>query len=72
VAAGVASAMAQRLGDSNNSVSAPKTAKDVIAERATFKLPIDFDDVLAIAIFDSILRGRRKKTRGRGAARRPK
>jgi hypothetical protein len=45
----------------NNSATADK-----------FELPLDLDDILAVAIFDAALRGKRRRFRRRGSARSPR
>lgn len=39
-------------------------------ELSGFQLPLDLDDILAVAVVDSILIGKRRKFRNRAAARR--
>ena len=36
------------------------------------ELPFDFDDILAVAILDTVMRGKRRRFRRRGSARTPR
>jgi hypothetical protein len=42
------------------------------AKPPQFEIPFDFDDILAVAISDSVVKPKRRRFRSRGAARRPK
>jgi hypothetical protein len=64
--------MKHRANDPKNSEPAASTVQGNAAEPVKFELPIDFDDVLAVAILDSVLRAKRRRSRSRGPARRPK
>ena len=64
--------MEHRADDPKHSDSAASTDQSNAAEPAKFELPIDFDDILAVAILDSILRVKRQRPRSRSAARRPR
>jgi hypothetical protein len=64
--------MEHRADDPKNSGSASSTVHRNTAEPPKFESPIDFDDILAVAILDSILRVKRRRRKSRGAARRPR
>jgi hypothetical protein len=64
--------MKHQTDESKNRNSVPSAVKSNPAESAKFELPMDLDDVLAVAIFDTILRGKRRRFGSRGAARKPK
>jgi hypothetical protein len=64
--------MAHRTNNSTNKDSVPSTVQDKAAEPAKYEVPIDFDDILAIAIADSVVRVKRRKARSRTAPRRPR
>jgi len=64
--------MEHRADDPKNSDSAVSTVHNNTAEPAKSELPIDFDDILAAAILDSVLRVKRRRSRSRGAPRRPR
>jgi hypothetical protein len=63
--------MDHRTDNPANKDSAASTVQSKIAEPAKYELPIGFDDILAIAILDSVLKVKRRKSRSRGATRRP-
>jgi hypothetical protein len=63
--------MKDRADDTNNS-KIPRGTKSGEPGRVEFDLPMDLDDIVAIAIFDSVLRGKRRRFKSRGGARRPK
>jgi hypothetical protein len=64
--------MERRGNDSENRDSTASDTTAKTAERAKAQLPIDFDDIIAIAILDSALRVKRRKSKSRTPARRPK
>jgi hypothetical protein len=64
--------MEHRADDPKNGGSASSTVHRNTAEPPKFELPVDLDDILAVAILDSILRVKRPRPRNRGAARRPR
>jgi len=63
--------MKHRADDPKKSDSGLSTVHNDTAKPAKFELPIDLDDILAVAILDSVLRVKRRKSRSRGAPRRP-
>jgi len=62
--------MKQRIDNPKNREWPRWSAQTEEAEVAKFELPIDLDEILAVAIFDSVVRAKRRKFRSRGAARR--
>jgi hypothetical protein len=48
------------------------SAQSEATNHAKFEIPIEFDDILTIVIFDSALRMKRGKFRSRSRPRRPK
>jgi len=62
--------MEQHADDPKNSDSTVSTVQSNIAEPAKFELPLDFDDILAVAILDSVLKVKRRRSKGRGTPRR--
>lgn len=64
--------MEHRADDPKNSDSAASTVQSNAAEPAKFELPIDFEDILAVAILDSILKVKPRRSRSRPPARRPR
>jgi hypothetical protein len=64
--------MADRTNNSTNKNSAASIDQSKAAEPAKYEVPIDLDDILAIAIADSVVRVKRRRSRSRTAARRPR
>jgi hypothetical protein len=64
--------MEHRADDPKKSDSGLSTVHNNPAKPATFELPIDFDDIMAVAILDSVLKVKRRRSRSRGAPRRPR
>jgi hypothetical protein len=61
--------MKRREDDLKNRESLPSTAETNASEAAKLELPIDLDEILAAAIFDSVLRVKGRKFRNRSARR---
>lgn len=61
--------MKRREDELKNRESLPSTAETNVSEAAKFGLPIDLDDFLTAAIFDSVLRVKGRKFRNRTARR---
>jgi len=64
--------MTHRAHDPKNSESASSTVRSTTAEPGKFELPVEFEDILAVAILDSVLRGKRRRSKNRAGARRPR
>jgi hypothetical protein len=64
--------MEHRADEPKNSGSTTAAVRSHPAEPAKFQLPIDFDDIVAVAILDSVLRLKRRRSRSRSTTRRPK
>lgn len=64
--------MKHREDDPKDGESPASSGQPNAAKAAKFELPIDLDDIVAVAIFDSILRVKRRKLRSRSTARRPR
>ena len=64
--------MKRHTDDPKNSEAATPAVQNKAGEPAKYELPIDFDDILAIAVFDSVVRVKRRRLRSRGTARRPR
>jgi hypothetical protein len=62
--------MDSRLRSMKRGGSAPPTGSINDSEPAKFEVPLDFDDILALAVFDAAVKSKRRKFRRRG--RRPK
>jgi hypothetical protein len=64
--------MNRRTDRVKGSDSPPQSAQSTPSEQAKPALPIEFDDILAVAIVDSVLRVKHRRLRGRSGTRRPK
>jgi hypothetical protein len=64
--------MKRRPEESNNNQSSSPSTQNTTLRPEKFELSLDFDDILAVAVFDSVLRVKRRRSKSRGAARRAK
>jgi len=64
--------MKQRTNKPQQKESGSSTVEDNPAAPAKFELPIDFDDIVAAAVLDSILKSKRSRSRKSSAGRRSK
>jgi hypothetical protein len=64
--------MDRRTDNPANKDSAAATVQSKTAEPAKYELPIDFEDIVAVAILDSVLKVKRRRSRNRGGTRRPR
>jgi hypothetical protein len=64
--------MKNRSSNAKGSDQALSNAQNYDAGGSKSELPLDLDELFWIAIFDSVLRIKRRKFRNRGGSRRPK
>jgi hypothetical protein len=64
--------MDHRTDNPANKDPAASTVQSKTAEPVKYELPIDFEDIVAVAILDSILKVKPRRSRSRGATRRPR
>ncbi len=63
--------MGTRSRSAKRSDSAMPSQPTTAHEPVKFELPIDFDEILALAVFDVVARGKRRKFRRRSRRARP-
>ena len=64
--------MKHRADDQKNSDSAAATVQSNLAEPAKVELPLELDDIVAVAILDSVVKVKRRRSRSHGVSRRTK